>query len=77
MKLTQISLAVATALSISSVAMSSVAIADEAPTDSKQNIERITVTGDFRSRGIEDVAASVSVLSVSYTHLTLPTKRIV
>ncbi|RUO18979.1 hypothetical protein CWE08_10490 [Aliidiomarina iranensis] len=63
MKLTQISLAVATALSISSVAMSSVAIADEAPTDLKQNIERITVTGDFRSRGIEDVAASVSVLS--------------
>ncbi len=62
MKITRISLAVATALS-TALSVSTIAVAEESSTDTKKDIERITVTGDFRSRGIEDVAASVSVLS--------------
>ena len=45
-----------------------------------QNLEEIKVSASRRAQKVTDAPASVSVIStrpVSYTHLTLPTKRIV
>lgn len=53
MKLNPITIALLTAIALP-------VMAEEA---SETSIERITVQGEFRSRGIEDVAASVSVLN--------------
>lgn len=58
MKLNPITLALFTALAVPAAAVPTASAESD-----EQNIERITVQGEFRNRGIEDVAASVSVLS--------------
>ncbi|MCC5854213.1 MAG: TonB-dependent receptor [Idiomarina sp.] len=59
MNYSRLSLAVFTALVMTPQVLAADAERSE---DKEQAIERITVTGDFRARGIEDLPASVSVL---------------
>ena len=73
---------IAAALSVWSLATPGIAFAQNTAANSAE-IQNINVTANRRSENLQNVNVSVTAISsatlaaVSYTHLTLPTKRIV
>ena len=65
-----------------SLAISALLCGNVAAQDNKLVFEEVMVTAEKRSESLQDISQAITALSdsdiaVSYTHLTLPTKRIV